>query len=111
MAACRHGCNTAGGYFFINTANGWNGPAKGDGMFEVGAVMAALSVTIFYFGRRKTKEKQGWHSKENGLRLQSCFIGQPDRLFSHHELVIKLNCSYENLSRRSCWHLLNSDQL
>jgi hypothetical protein len=41
------GVTLAGGYFLINSANGWNGHNKGEGMFEVGVATAALSIPFF----------------------------------------------------------------
>jgi hypothetical protein len=43
-------------WFFINSANGWNGPNKGEGMFEAGIATAVLSTPFFIMaGANKRK--------------------------------------------------------
>jgi hypothetical protein len=52
------GVALSGGYYLINAANGFNGPNKGEGMFEVGIATAALSTPFFIMaGANKRKAR------------------------------------------------------
>jgi hypothetical protein len=50
------GLAVATSYFLINSSNGWNGPNKGEGMFEAGVATSLLSIPIFIMaGANKRK--------------------------------------------------------
>jgi hypothetical protein len=52
------GVTLAAGYFLINSANGWNGHNKGEGMFEVGIATVVLSTPLFIMaGANKRKAR------------------------------------------------------
>ena len=52
------GVTLAAGYFLINSASGWNGHNKGEGMFEVGVATAVLSTPFFIIaGANKRKAR------------------------------------------------------
>jgi len=65
------GVALAGGNFLMNSANGWNGPNKGEGMVEAGIVAAALSTPFFIMaGANKRKARLALKSE----KLTSNFI-------------------------------------
>jgi hypothetical protein len=61
----------AGTWFLVNSANGWNGSTKGEGMFEAGIATAVLS-TPFFIMAGANKRKAGLALK--GERLTSAII-------------------------------------
>jgi hypothetical protein len=65
------GVTLASGYFLINSANGWNGVNKGEGMFEAGVASTVLS-TPFFIIAGANKRKATLALKEE--RLTSAII-------------------------------------
>lgn len=80
------GVALAGTWYLTNSANGWNGSTKGEGLFEAGIVTAALSTPFFIMaGANKRKAQLAL----KGKRLTSAVLLQRT-YYSAVSLVINL---------------------